>query len=87
MDLYDHRENYFRHFGEPKYEQLLLEDELPTWPSTLRTLELVHLQKWYVLLWQWHCNARSVANDMAGELARRKISSSLLLIQLTRYST
>ncbi|KAF1353403.1 hypothetical protein BDV97DRAFT_291340 [Delphinella strobiligena] len=46
MDLYDHRENYFRHFGEPKYEQLLLEDELPTWPSTLRTLELVHLHKW-----------------------------------------
>ena len=46
MDLYDHRENYFRHFGEPKYEQLLVEDEVPTWPSTLRTLELVHLQKW-----------------------------------------
>ncbi|KAG9671746.1 hypothetical protein KCU99_g5408, partial [Aureobasidium melanogenum] len=46
MDLYDHRENHFRHFGEPKYENLLLEDEIPTWPSTLRTLELVHLQKW-----------------------------------------
>ncbi|KAI4829667.1 hypothetical protein E4T44_09681, partial [Aureobasidium sp. EXF-8845] len=46
MDLYDHRENYFRHFGEPKYENLLLEDEIPTWPSTLQTLELVHLQKW-----------------------------------------
>ncbi|CAD0112702.1 unnamed protein product [Aureobasidium uvarum] len=40
MDLYDHRENYFRHFGEPKYENLLLEDETPTWPSTLQTLEL-----------------------------------------------
>ncbi|KAH0373998.1 hypothetical protein KCU65_g226, partial [Aureobasidium melanogenum] len=25
---------------------LLLEDEIPTWPSTLQTLELVHLQKW-----------------------------------------
>ncbi|KAI5263367.1 hypothetical protein E4T47_09048 [Aureobasidium subglaciale] len=46
MDLYDHRENYFRHFGEPKYESLLLEDEIPTWPSTLQILELVHLQKW-----------------------------------------
>ncbi|KAH0375078.1 hypothetical protein KCU89_g18125, partial [Aureobasidium melanogenum] len=30
MDLYDHRENHFRHFGEPKYENLLLEDEIPT---------------------------------------------------------
>lgn len=46
MDLYDHRENHFRHFGEPKYENLLLEDEIPTWPCTLQTLELVHLQKW-----------------------------------------
>ncbi|THX11779.1 hypothetical protein D6D13_04586 [Aureobasidium pullulans] len=46
MDLYDHRENHFRHFGEPKYESLLLEDETPTWPSSLQTLELVHLQKW-----------------------------------------
>ncbi|GAB7357402.1 hypothetical protein MBLNU459_g8337t1 [Dothideomycetes sp. NU459] len=46
MDLYDHRENHFRHFGEPKYEALLVEDEIPTWPSTLQTLELVHLQKW-----------------------------------------
>lgn len=46
MDLYDHRENYYRHFGEPKYEQLLLDDEVPTWPTTLRVIELVHLQKW-----------------------------------------
>lgn len=46
MDLYDHRENHFNHFGEPKYEQLLVEDEIPTWPCTLRTIELVHMQKW-----------------------------------------
>lgn len=46
MDMFDHRENYYRHFGEPKYEQLLLEDEVPAWPSTLQTLELVHMQKW-----------------------------------------
>ncbi|KAK4982291.1 hypothetical protein LTR66_009356 [Elasticomyces elasticus] len=32
--------------AEAKYEYLLGSDEVPTWPSTLRTLELVHLQKW-----------------------------------------
>ncbi|KAL1306533.1 hypothetical protein AAFC00_005224 [Neodothiora populina] len=46
MDLFDYRENQYRHFAEPKYEQLLLEDEVPAWPTTLRTLELVHLSKW-----------------------------------------
>lgn len=48
MDLYDHRENHFRHYAEPKYDALLVEDETPSWPSKLQTLELVHLQKWQV---------------------------------------
>lgn len=46
MDLFDHRENDFRHYAEPKYEQLLVDDEISTWPSKLQTLELVHMQKW-----------------------------------------
>ena len=44
----------FQYFGShslhpnpsPNFEVLLLSSEIPTWPSTLRTLELVHLRNW-----------------------------------------
>jgi len=32
--------------SEPRYEDLLLPDEVPTWPSTLQTLDLVQLRNW-----------------------------------------
>jgi hypothetical protein len=32
--------------NEPLYEQLLGENEIPTWPTTLRTLDLQYLRKW-----------------------------------------
>ncbi|KAK3060433.1 hypothetical protein LTS18_008554, partial [Coniosporium uncinatum] len=32
--------------SEPLYDDLLLEGEVPTWPSTLQTIEMVQLRKW-----------------------------------------
>lgn len=32
---------------EPKFGALLLPCALPTWPTTLQTIELLHLRKWY----------------------------------------
>jgi hypothetical protein len=32
--------------NEPLYDTLLGEDEIPTWPSTLRTIDLEYLRKW-----------------------------------------
>jgi hypothetical protein len=32
--------------SEPQYEQLLLPEQVPVWPSTLQTIELSQLRKW-----------------------------------------
>ncbi|KAF1990874.1 hypothetical protein K402DRAFT_324344 [Aulographum hederae CBS 113979] len=32
--------------NEPKYKWLLGDDAIPTWPSTLQSLEIMHLRKW-----------------------------------------
>ncbi|KAK7538829.1 uncharacterized protein J3D65DRAFT_570733 [Phyllosticta citribraziliensis] len=32
--------------SDPKYDELLKEEEIPSWPSTLQTIEMVHLRKW-----------------------------------------
>jgi hypothetical protein len=32
--------------AEPEYENLLLPDEHPTWPSTLQSIEMHHLRQW-----------------------------------------
>lgn len=32
--------------NEPKYNSLLLPGEIPTWPSSLQKIELLHLRKW-----------------------------------------
>ncbi|KFY46225.1 hypothetical protein V494_00547 [Pseudogymnoascus sp. VKM F-4513 (FW-928)] len=34
--------------SEPFFDQLLLASEVPTWPTTLQTLELIQLRKWDV---------------------------------------
>lgn len=34
--------------SEPFFDHLLLEDEVPSWPATLQTLELIQLRKWDV---------------------------------------
>ncbi|RDL33979.1 uncharacterized protein BP5553_08347 [Venustampulla echinocandica] len=32
--------------SEPQYDQLMLPDQIPIWPSTLQTIELIQLRKW-----------------------------------------
>jgi len=56
--------------SEPKFGALLLPGALPTWPSTLRTIELLHLRKWY----------RTSAEVFIGSL----IDSAPNLLQLRR---
>ncbi|KAI5863534.1 hypothetical protein GGS23DRAFT_567471 [Durotheca rogersii] len=46
MDL-----SYFRHHehyadNKPEYDQLLLEHEVPTWPSSMQSIEILHMRKW-----------------------------------------
>ena len=51
MDLHYYSDRISINDAEAKYEYLLGADEIPTWPSSLQTLELVHLQKWYVTVY------------------------------------
>ncbi|EON61712.1 hypothetical protein W97_00928 [Coniosporium apollinis CBS 100218] len=46
MDLNYYNSHSTSHDSDPKYIDLLKPDEVPSWPSTLRTLELMHLRKW-----------------------------------------
>ncbi|KAI0181554.1 hypothetical protein GGR52DRAFT_43746 [Hypoxylon sp. FL1284] len=46
MDL-----SYFRHHehyadNKPEYETLLAEDQVPTWPSSIQSIEILHMRKW-----------------------------------------
>lgn len=36
----------FYHDSEPNFDKLILPNEIPTWPSSLQTLELTQLRKW-----------------------------------------
>ncbi|KAJ8061649.1 hypothetical protein OCU04_009450 [Sclerotinia nivalis] len=46
MDLQYFDAHVSYHNSEPDYDQLLKSDQIPVWPSTLQTLELVNLRKW-----------------------------------------
>ena len=46
MDLTYYSEHVNFNDAWAMYDHLLTEDEVPTWPSTLRHIELVNLQKW-----------------------------------------
>ncbi|KAI9053953.1 hypothetical protein LZ554_002897 [Drepanopeziza brunnea f. sp. 'monogermtubi'] len=35
--------------SEPQYDKLLEPDQIPTWPSTLQTIELTQLRKWEIV--------------------------------------
>ncbi|XXG97253.1 hypothetical protein Hte_003549 [Hypoxylon texense] len=46
MDL-----SYFRHHehyadNKPEYETLLTEDQVPTWPFSIQSIEILHMRKW-----------------------------------------
>ncbi|KAF2168127.1 hypothetical protein M409DRAFT_65641 [Zasmidium cellare ATCC 36951] len=46
VDLHYYSERFTINDATALYDELLPEDEVPTWPSTLRHLEIVHAQKW-----------------------------------------
>ncbi|TKA83064.1 hypothetical protein B0A55_00920 [Friedmanniomyces simplex] len=46
MDLRYYSERINSNDAQPLYDELLTADKTPTWPSTLRHLELIHLQRW-----------------------------------------
>ncbi|KAI1322693.1 hypothetical protein F5Y16DRAFT_29372 [Xylariaceae sp. FL0255] len=46
MDL-----SYFRHYGsyadnKPEYDSLLENDQIPTWPSSIQSITIIHLRNW-----------------------------------------
>ncbi|PSK57863.1 hypothetical protein B9Z65_9065 [Elsinoe australis] len=46
MDLHYYSQHHTVNDAEARYKQLLTADEVPTWPSTLESIEMIHLQKW-----------------------------------------
>jgi len=46
MDLHYYSTHHTVVDAEAKYDDLLRDDEHPSWPSTLQELQFVHLQKW-----------------------------------------
>ncbi|KAK0253058.1 hypothetical protein LTS09_011968 [Friedmanniomyces endolithicus] len=46
MDLRYYSERLNSNDAQALYDELLTADDIPTWPSTLRHLELIHLQRW-----------------------------------------
>lgn len=46
MDLTYHSKFASTNSTEPKFENLLLPDEVPTWPKTLRSINMQHLRQW-----------------------------------------
>lgn len=46
MDLTYHDSHTTYSDSDPKFDVLLMPDEIPTWPMTLQKLELLHLRKW-----------------------------------------
>ncbi|CAG8952134.1 hypothetical protein HYFRA_00000872 [Hymenoscyphus fraxineus] len=46
MNLTYFNQHFTYHDSEPAYEKLLCPEQLPVWPSTLRTIELIQLRKW-----------------------------------------
>lgn len=46
LDLHYYSEKFVVNDAEALYDELLPEDEIPTWPTTLQHLEIVHAQKW-----------------------------------------
>lgn len=72
MDLHYYSTHFTVEDAAPLYDYLLGSDEVPTWPTTLRTLELVHLQNW------------STHGDAAQNLFRSLVDSAEELPDLRR---
>ena len=46
MDLHYYSQHHTINDADARYKHLLGPDDIPTWPPTLQTIQLVHLQKW-----------------------------------------
>lgn len=62
---------------DPKYDALLLDDERPTWPVTLRNLELFHLRKWNLQTAELFFSSLTDSAEMLPDLRQLKIKASL----------
>ena len=62
---------------DPKYDELLLDGERPTWPVTLRSLELLHLRKWSLQTAEIFFSSLTDSAEMLPDLRQLKIKASL----------
>ncbi len=62
---------------DPKYDALLLDDERPSWPATLRTLELFHLRKWDLQTAELFFSSLTESSEMLPHLRQLRIKASL----------
>ena len=62
---------------DPKYEALLFDGERPTWPATLRNLELFHLRKWSFQTAELFFSSLTESSHMLPDLRQLRIKASL----------
>lgn len=77
MDLLYHSPNLTFIDVDAKFDALINEDETPTWPSSLRDIELLYLRKWDLEMAE--CFFSSLVNSAASlpDLRRIKIRASV----------
>lgn len=63
--------------SDPKYDALLLDEETPTWPMTLRSLELFHLRKWNLQTAEIFFSSLTDSAENLPNLRQLKIKASL----------
>lgn len=62
---------------DPRYDALFNEGDVPTWPTTLRTLELLHLRKWGLATAETFFMSLTKASEYLPDLRSLKIKASL----------
>lgn len=62
---------------DPKYDLLLRQGELPSWPSSLQRLELFHLRKWNLTTAELFFSSLTDASRSLKDLRQLKIKASL----------
>ena len=62
---------------DPKYDALLLDGEQPTWPATLRSLELFHLRKWSLQTAENFFSSLTESSETLLDLRQIRIKASL----------
>lgn len=72
MDLQYFDAHISYHSAEPDYDQLLASDQIPEWPTTLQSLELLNLRKWDKQAAEMFFQSLL---DSAGELSDLRIST------------